>query len=132
MFAGGLILASTLIFFSGWLFRSEQLGWPNDVYDDPVDDEYLRRRSRSRRCVNALFFVCGLLVLGATLATPDRRALWIGCWMSAMLVLCTIVAMAALDVVRTMLHHRQRTARRRKERSELERVQGSGVSKQRT
>ncbi|TWT56516.1 hypothetical protein CA85_40480 [Allorhodopirellula solitaria] len=117
MFAGGLILAATLIFFSIWLFRSEQLGWPNDVYDDPADELYLRRRSRSRKRVNALFFVCGLLVLAATLATPEHRVFWIGCWMSAMVVLCTIVALAALDIVRTMLHHRHRLDRMRKERS---------------
>tara|TARA_A100001391_G_scaffold173773_1_gene135930 strand:- start:74 stop:436 length:363 start_codon:yes stop_codon:yes gene_type:complete len=116
MFAGGLILSATLIFFSVWLFRSEKIGWPDDAYDDPVDEEYLRRRSRSRRRVNALFFVCGLLVLGATLATPDRRVFWIGCWMSAMVVLCTIVALATLDVVRTMLHHRHRIDRMRMRR----------------
>lgn len=116
MFAGGLILAATLMFFSVWLFRSEHLGWPNDSYDDPADEKYLRRRSRSRRRVNALFFLCGLLVLGATLATPDRRVLWIGCWMCAVLVLCTIVALATLDAVRTMLHHRYRIDRMRKER----------------
>lgn len=126
MFAGGLILAATLIFFSGWLFRSEQLGWPNDTHDDPIDDEYLRRRSRSRRCVNTLFFVCGLLVLGATLATPERRALWIACWMSAMLVLCTIVALAVLDVARTMLHLRRGIDRRRKGRRGFREEERSG------
>ncbi len=116
MFAGGLILAATLIFFSVWLFRSEQLGWPNDAYDDPADEAYLRRRSRSRRHVNVMFFLCGLLILGATMATPDRRELWLGCWMSAVLVLLTIVALAGLDVARTMLHHRHRIDRIKKGR----------------
>ncbi|MFG0290786.1 MAG: hypothetical protein ACF8CQ_21625 [Rhodopirellula sp. JB044] len=114
MFAGGLIIAATLMFFSVWLFRTEQIGWPNDSFDDPVDETYLRRRTRSRRRVNALFFVCGLLILVATLATPERRVWWIACWMSAMLVLCTIVALAGIDVVRTMLHHRRRLEQMRK------------------
>lgn len=114
MFAGGIILATTLMFFSVWLFRTEKIGWPNDSFDDPSDETYLRRRSRSRRKVNVLFFVCGLLILAATLATPERRALWIGCWMSAMLVLMTIVGLAGLDVFRTMLHHRNRIERLRK------------------
>ncbi|EMI54765.1 hypothetical protein [Rhodopirellula sallentina] len=114
MFAGGLIIAATLMFFSVWLFRTEQIGWPNDSFDDPVDEIYLRRRTRSRRRVNALFFLCGLLILVATLATPERRVWWIACWMSAMLVLCTIVALAGIDVVRTMLHHRRRLEQMRK------------------
>jgi hypothetical protein len=116
MFAGGLILSITLMCFSVWLFRTERLGWPNDTRDDPSDQTYLDKRSRSRRRVNALFFVCGLMILLATLATPDRRSLWIGCWMSAVLVLWTIMALAGLDVLRTMLHHRGRIDRMRKER----------------
>jgi len=114
MFEGGLILSTTLICFSVWLFRTEKIGWPNDSFDGPVDELYLRRRSRSRRRVNVLFFLCGLFILGATLATPEHRSWWVGCWMCAMLVLMTIVALAGLDVVRTMLHHRQRIERLRK------------------
>lgn len=116
MFAGGLILSITLMCFSVWLFRTERLGWPNDTCDDPSDELYLTRRSRSRRRVNGLFFLCGLMILLATLATPDRRALWIGCWMIAMLVLWTVMALAGLDVLRTMLHHRGRLDRIRKDR----------------
>lgn len=108
MFAGGLILATTLMIFSVWLFRTERLGWPNDSFDDPSDELYLQRRSRSRRRVNVLFFLCGLLILFATLATQECWVLWVACWASAMLVLLTIVALAALDVLRTMLHHRNR------------------------
>lgn len=113
MFVGGLILATTLMLFSVWLFRTEHLGWPNDSFDDPSDELYLQRRSRSRRRVNVLFFLCGLLILFATLATPEHRALWIGFWMCALLVLLTIVGLAALDVLRTMLHHRNRIERLR-------------------
>lgn len=116
MFTGGLILATTLMFFSVWLFRTEQLGWPNDCFDDPSDKRYLHRRSRSRRRVNVLIFLCGLLILFATLATPDRRTLWIGLWMCAMLVLVTIVALASLDGIRTVLHHRNRLERLRQQR----------------
>ena len=116
MFAGGLILAMTLMGFSVWLFHTEKVGWPNDELNDPLDQEYLSRRTRSRRRVNSLFFVCGLMILAATWATPERQTWWISCWMSAMLVLLTILVLASFDVVRTLLHHRNRIDRMRRQR----------------
>lgn len=120
MFAGSLILALTLMGFSVWLFHSEKVGWPNEELSDPVDQDYRRRRTRARRRVNGLFFVCGLMILGATWATPERQVWWISCWMSAMLVLLTILVLASFDVLRTVLHHRNRMdrIRRRDVRSE--------------
>ncbi|SMP77062.1 hypothetical protein SAMN06265222_12280 [Neorhodopirellula lusitana] len=116
MFAGGLILSITLMAFSVWLFRSERLGWPNDELDEPIDQDYRSRRRRGRRVVNALFFLCGLLILLATWATPDNRTWWITGWMSATLVLLTILVFAGFDVLRTLLHHRRRIHRLSKKR----------------
>lgn len=118
MFAGGLILATTLMCFSVWLFRSEQIGWPNEDLSDPIDQVYRSRRARARRRVNVLFFVCGILILVATLATPDRRGWWIGGWMSATLTLFTILVLAFFDILRTWLHHRSRADRLRRQRSQ--------------
>lgn len=115
MFAGGIILAITLMSFSVWLFRTEQIGWPNEKLDAPEDQIYRSRRTRSRRRVNALFFVCGVFILIATTATPDRQGWWIGGWMSAMMVLLTILLLACFDVLRTVLHHRDRAERHRRQ-----------------
>ena len=118
MYAGGLILATTLMCFSVWLFRSEQLGWPNEDLSNPIDQTYRARRTRARRRVNALFFLCGVLILVATLATPDRRGWWIGGWTSATLTLFTILVLAFFDVIRTLLHQRNRADRLRRQKSQ--------------
>ncbi|MCC9641044.1 hypothetical protein LOC71_02075 [Rhodopirellula sp. JC740] len=108
MFAGGLILACTLIGFAIWLQRSEQVGWSRHRFDEEADRPYMVRRWRSRRQVNFLFLVCGVLILVATLASPARRALWLACWSSVMLVLVAILFLAGLDALRTVRHMRHR------------------------
>ncbi|EMB15519.1 hypothetical protein [Rhodopirellula sp. UBA1907] len=117
MFAGGLVLASTLIFFAVWLQRSEQVGWSHERFDEEIDQSYMQRRRRSRKRVNFLFLVCGVLVLVATLATPKNHAVWLSCWISVMLSLMTILMLAGLDALRTMRHVRHRLDHLRQKRS---------------
>ncbi|PHQ32665.1 hypothetical protein [Rhodopirellula bahusiensis] len=117
MFAGGLVLASTLIFFAVWLQRSEQIGWPHERFDEDIDQPYMKRRRRSRKRVNFLFLVSGVLVLVATLATPRNHAVWLSCWISVMLVLLTILLLAGLDALRTIRHLRHRLDNLRQKRS---------------
>lgn len=107
MFTGGLILAATCMAFAVWLQRTESIGWPRESYDER-DAEYLRRRRRSRSRVNVLFFMCGLLILMATLAGRQRAAIWAGCWLAVVVVLLVVVMLALLDVWRTLRHQRQR------------------------
>ncbi|MEM9366995.1 MAG: hypothetical protein AAGD07_13460 [Planctomycetota bacterium] len=108
MFASGLILSMTLMGLSWWLHRSEQMGWPNESHDPEADGAYLATRRRTRRFVNGLFFLCGLLILVATFATPDQRWVWMACWLLVVVGLTLSVALALLDMFRTMRHYRKR------------------------
>lgn len=115
MFAGGMILAFTCMAFAVWLQRTELMGWPRESYDQR-DEDYLRRRRRSRLRVNVLFFVCGLLILAATLAGREHAALWAGCWLAVVAVLMVVVMLACLDVWRTLRHQRDRMDEMRRRR----------------
>lgn len=115
MFAGGIVLALTLMMFAVWLQRSEQLGWPHQNAERSMSEavramekEYMVRRRRGRRRVNSLFFLCGLLILVATFATPQRDVIWLACWFSVIAILLAIVVLAGLDVLRTWRYFRRR------------------------
>lgn len=108
MFAGGLILSLTCMAFAVWLQRTESIGWPAETRRDQADEAYLRRRGRARLRVNVLFFLCGVLILVATLATPARGAIWAACWLSVTVVLMTVVFLAVLDIWRTLRHQRRK------------------------
>lgn len=119
MFAGGIVLALTLMLFAVWLQRSEQLGWPHQNAERrmseavrAMEQEYLVRRRRGRRRVNSLFFLCGLLILIATFATPERNVIWLACWFSVIAMLLTIVVLAGVDVFRTYRYFRRRVKHR--------------------
>ncbi|MEM6978408.1 MAG: hypothetical protein AAF539_01990 [Planctomycetota bacterium] len=102
--------------FAVWLQRTETIGWPQESFDDD-DADYRRRRRRARLRVNVLFFICGLLILVATLAGNARAAIWAGCWLSVMAVLMVILLLACLDVWRTYRHQIQRLNDLRRKRS---------------
>ena len=105
MFASGMILAVTLIGFAWWLNANETHGWANESYDSEFDKEYLDRRRKSRRRVNAIIAGCGLLIFAATIAGPGP--IWVAAWMSVSVGLLTVVSLAFLDGIRTQLYHRK-------------------------
>jgi hypothetical protein len=113
MFAGGLLLAATLLCFAGWLQWTEHRGWPHDSADCETDHVYLTKRKRSRSLVNALIGVCGLMVLIATLAGVGL--IFVAMWSTVALTLMVIVVLAGLDALRTHRYHqdRMRELRRR-------------------
>ncbi len=100
MFAGSLVLSFTLLAFSGWLQWNEHHGWAEDEPNKtPLDQDYFRRRGRSRRRTNSILAICGVLILVAAMAGPGP--IWIACWLCVMVALATVLALAALDVLRT-------------------------------
>ena len=113
MFAGGLLLAATLLFFAGWLQWTEHHGWPHDSADCEADHVYLAKRKRSRSLVNALIGLCGLLILIATFAGVGL--VFAAAWSTVTLMLLVIVILAGLDAYRTTRHHqdKMRELRRR-------------------
>ena len=106
MFAGGMILAITLVAFAWWLQMNEVRGWANEDYDSELDKEYLHRRLKARRRVNMIIGICGILIFVATLAGPGR--IWMGAWMSVTVGLMTVVVLALLDAIRTHRYHRKK------------------------
>ena len=106
MFASGMILSVTLIAFAWWLNANETHGWAHESYDSEVDKEYLARRRKSRRRVNAIIGGCGLLIFVATIAGPGP--VWIAAWMSVSVGLLTVVILAVLDAIRTHRYHRKK------------------------
>lgn len=106
MFAGGLLLASTLIFFAVWLQWTEHHGWPYDSAECDADHLYFEKRKRSRSLVNALIGICGLLILAATFA--GIGLVFVAAWSIVALTLMVIVILAGLDAFRTHRHHKDR------------------------
>jgi len=111
MFAGGLLLAATLIFFACWLQWTEHHGWPHDSFNGDEDQQYLAQRKKSRRLVNVLIGGCGLLIGIATFAGVGR--IFIAAWSIVAVTLIVILVLAALDAFRTLRHHRQKMRRMR-------------------
>ena len=108
MMAGGIVLAVTLISFAIWLHWNERQGWPGESYGDSKDEAYFRQRFRSRRRIHWIIGTCGMLVLVASLAGPERSEIWIGAWSAVMLSLMTVVPLALLDGIRTQRHHHRK------------------------
>ncbi|MEO1616706.1 MAG: hypothetical protein AAFV88_12690 [Planctomycetota bacterium] len=106
MFAGGLLLSTTLIFFAGWLQWTEHQGWPHDPCDSEDDVAYLARRKRSRLLVNSLIGFCGILVMVATFAGVGL--VFAAAWSIVTLTLMVIVILAGLDAFRTVRHQRDK------------------------
>jgi len=106
MFAGGLLLAATLLFFAGWLQWTEHHGWPHESADCEADYVYLAKRKRSRSLVNAMIGICGLLILVATFAGVGL--IFAAAWSIVSLMLMVIVALAMLDAFRTHRHHQEK------------------------
>ncbi len=106
MFAGGLLLGSTLLFFAFWLQWTEGRGWPHDQFDSSEDVDYLNRRKRSRSLVNFLIGLCGALVLLASFA--GAGVIFIAAWSTVTLILMVIVILAGLDAFRTHRYHQDK------------------------
>ncbi|MCC9604181.1 hypothetical protein LOC67_26810 [Stieleria sp. JC731] len=111
MFAGGLLLGGTLLFFAGWLQWTEHQGWPYDSFDANADDDvaYLSQRKRSRSKVNFLIGTCGLLVLLATVS--NDRLVFVAAWTAVTFILMVIIVLAMLDAFRTHRHHQDKMRR---------------------
>ena len=109
MFAGGLLLGVTLLFFAGWLQWTELHGWPHDTDDNEWDNEYLQRRKKSRLLVNLLIGTCGLLILAAAIA--GKGVVFVAAWSIVSLILMVILILAALDAFRTHRHHQDKLRR---------------------
>ncbi len=108
MFAGGMLLSITLISFAIWLQWTEHQGWPGEQYDEhrARDQLYLQRRKRSRRIVNGLIGLCGVLILIATLAGIGRT--FLAAWLSVIVVLFVVVMLALLDAFRTYRYEKDK------------------------
>ncbi len=112
MFAGGLLLGVTLLFFAGWLQWTEHHGWPHDTFNDAEDKAYRDRRKKSRLRVNMLIGICGVLILTAAIA--GKGLFFIAAWTIVSLILMVIVILAGLDAFRTHRHHQDKIRRIRK------------------
>ncbi|TWT91566.1 hypothetical protein Pla52nx_006397 [Stieleria varia] len=108
MFAGGLLLSCTLIAFALWLQWTERQGWPGEEYDEQRarDQLYLQRRRRSRRLVNGLIGLCGVLIGIATFAGIGRT--FVAAWLCVMVVLFGVVMLALLDAFRTVRYEKDK------------------------
>ncbi len=113
MFEGSLVLGATLCLFAGWLHRTEKRGWPNESFDTDLDQEYRSRRLRSRRRINGLIAICGVLILIAAFASPGN--LWALCWILVMVGLMLVVFLAGVDVFRTHRYHQKKLPEIRKQ-----------------
>ncbi len=114
MFSGSLVIGVTLLCFAFWLHWNERHGWEHESLDGDLDHHYLRTRMRSRRWVHALFAVCGVMVIVAAFAGPGR--VWIGCWMSVVVGLFTIIILAGADAFRTLRYQAKKKSELRKYR----------------
>ena len=112
MFAGGLLLGATLLFFAGWLQWTEHHGWPHDTFDEEEDAVYRTHRKKARSRVNALIGLCGILILTAAFA--GKGIVFIAAWTIVSLILMVIVILAGLDAFRTHRHHQDKIRRMRK------------------
>ncbi|KAA5547188.1 EscU/YscU/HrcU family type III secretion system export apparatus switch protein [Roseiconus nitratireducens] len=111
MFAGGLLLAGTLLFFAFWLQWTENHGWPHDSFTGKDDQEYLAQRKKSRRLVNILIGLCGALIAVATFAGVGL--VFVAAWSIVTITLMVILVLAALDAFRTHRHHRRKLRQQR-------------------
>lgn len=112
MFAGGMLLSFTLLFFAGWLQWTEARGWPHENDLDVDDGPYLLARRRGRFRVNLLIGTCGVLVLIATIAGVGL--VFAAAWTTVTMILFVIVVLAGLDAWRTHRHHQDKVRRIRK------------------
>jgi membrane protein YdbS with pleckstrin-like domain len=106
MLASSLVLALTVLGFTGWLHYHEIQGWPEEGPADELSDRYLHRRRRTRRRVHGLLLLCSVLIAVAGFAGPGR--VWIGCWMTVVLTLFVIIVLALIDAMRTHRYMRER------------------------
>jgi peptidoglycan/LPS O-acetylase OafA/YrhL len=99
MFAGSIVLALTVLGFTGWLQYHEVRGWPEEGPANEFSKRYLHRRRRTRRRVHVLLVLCSVLIAVAAFVGPGR--VWIGCWMTVILTLFVIILLAMIDAMRT-------------------------------
>ncbi len=108
MLVGGLLLGATLIGFALWLHLNERQGWPGEADDSELDQNYLARRRRGRRRMQWLIGGCGVLIIVAAVGGPQTPRLWIGCWLTVVLTLMTVIVLAGFDAFRTQRYHAQK------------------------
>ena len=108
MFASQLIIAGILLFIAAWLHWNEQRGWVDEQFDNETDQVYLSRRTRSRKYVQIMFGICGLLILISAFAGPGR--IFVAVWTTVSFVLMVVLVFAFFDVLRT--HNYEKHKRR--------------------
>lgn len=106
MFAGSLVMGVTVLCFAAWLHWNDTRGWPNETFKTELDNQYLAKRSRSRRRIHLIIAACGVLILVAGFAGPGP--VWVAAWMSVIAALMTVVVLAGFDAFRT---HRYQKAK---------------------
>ncbi len=99
MFAGSLVMGVTVLCFAAWLHWNDTQGWPNESFKTELDHQYHTRRSRSRKRIHIIIAACGILMIVAALAGPGM--IWVAAWMSVIVGLVTVVALAGFDAFRT-------------------------------
>ena len=113
MFLGSLILGLTVIAFAAWLHWNETLGWPNESFQTELDREYLTTRTRARKRIHIVIACSGGLIMVAAFAGPGT--IWLFAWMGVILLLLTVVLLAALDALRSHRYHLRKLPEIRKE-----------------
>lgn len=98
MIISHIILGVTLVGFAVWLQWTERRGWPNESFDSELDASYFNQRMRWRRRVNAIFAICGVLILSANVAGPRWFVI---AWMLVILGLLAVMVLAGFDAIRT-------------------------------
>jgi hypothetical protein len=106
MFAGSLVLGTTLLCFAAWLHWSEMHGWPDEQFVTELDHRYLARRQRSRRRIHLIIAVCGGLMIVAAFAGPGP--VWLAAWMTIIVSMMTVVVLAGFDAWRTHRYHQDK------------------------
>lgn len=107
--AGSVVLAATLIGFAVWLQNSERRGWAgeqNCSSESTLDRDYLQARARSRRRVNILIGISGVIVLLTTLV--HHPIAWMSAWLLVMVCLVIVIGLAGKDVIRTHRYHQKK------------------------
>ena len=103
MFEGSLLIGFTVLCFAGWLHWNDTHGWPNESFKTKLDQQYHSRRSRSRKRIHMIIAACGILIIVAAFAGPGP--VWVAAWMSVIVALMTVVALAGFDALRTHRYH---------------------------
>jgi hypothetical protein len=106
MFAGSLVMGVTVLCFAAWLHWNDTQGWPSESFHTELDNQYRKRRSRSRKRIHMIIAACGIQILVAAFSGPGR--VWVAAWTCVIAALMTVMVLAGFDAFRT---HRYQKAK---------------------